>query len=516
MEPLVTRYRPPAGVYDEMFSGDQVRASYQAAHDLMASMPDDEFVDRAEYVRSSYLDQGVTFDVGGVERPFPVDVVPRIIPASEWAQLDAGLQQRVAALEAFLTDVYGPGKVFRDQVIPRKVVATSKHYHRVAHGLQPANGVRIHVSGTDLVRDADGVFRVLEDNVRIPSGVSYVMTNRRAMTAAYPELVGRYNIAPVHGYPHLLLEALRAAAPKGITDPNVVVLTPGVYNSAYFEHALLARMMGVELVEGGDLFCQGGLVKARTTKGPQTVHVIYRRVDDDYLDPMHFRSDSVLGVAGLLSAARAGNVTIANAVGNGVADDKLVCTYVPDLIRYYLDAEPIIPGVHTWRLEKPEDREEVLDRLEEVVVKPVDGSGGKGVVICPKASKAELEQLREQIIADPRAWIAQPVVQLSTVPTVVGSELGARHVDLRPFAVNNGDRVTVLPGGLTRVALQEGQLIVNSSQGGGSKDTWVLTDEGAATVARGQRLAPRSQQYQGPSGQSQTMGTMTQSQGQVN
>lgn len=282
--------------------------------------------------------------------------------------------------------------------------------------------------------------------------------------------MGRYQVRPVHGYPQLLLEALRAAAPEGINEPTVVVLTPGVHNSAYFEHALLARMMGVELVEGSDLFCESGQVKARTTKGAQPVHVIYRRVDDDFLDPMYFRPDSVLGVAGVLAVAAAGGVTIANAVGNEVADDKLICTYVPDLIRYYLDAEPILAGVDTWRLENPKDRVEVLDRLEEMVVKPVDGSGGKGVVICPKASPKELDILRAAILEEPRNWIAQPVVQLSTVPTMIDGELGARHVDLRPFAVaNDGESVKVLPGGLTRVALGEGQLIVNSSQGGGSK-----------------------------------------------
>lgn len=493
MDNLVTRYRPPAGVYDEMFDGERVRPSYLAAHDLMTAMPDAELIERADFVRSTYLDQGVTFDVGGVERPFPLDVVPRIIAASEWAQLAAGVQQRVTALEAFLSDAYGRGQVFTDGVLPRRIISTSRHFHRVAHGIRPANGVRIHVSGTDLVRDAAGVFRVLEDNVRIPSGVSYVMTNRRAMSAAFPELMGRYQARPVHGYPQLLLEALRAAAPEGVSEPTVVVLTPGVHNSAYFEHALLARMMGVELVAGADLFCEGGQVKARTTKGAQTVHVIYRRVDDDFLDPMHFRPDSVLGVSGLISLARAGAVTIANAVGNGIADDKLVCTYVPDLIRYYLNAEPIIAGVDTWRLENPEHRVEVLDRLAEMVVKPVDGSGGKGVVICPKASPEELAILRAQIMAEPRNWIAQPVVQLSTVPTMVGGELGARHVDLRPFAVNNGDQVKVLPGGLTRVALGAGQLIVNSSQGGGSKDTWVLMDEGVGAPMRVQVWAEQDQ-----------------------
>jgi uncharacterized circularly permuted ATP-grasp superfamily protein len=332
----------------------------------------------------------------------------------------------------------------------------------------------VHVSGIDLIRDNAGEFRVLEDNVRVPSGVSYVMTNRRAISAALPETISEHRIRPVAGYPQRLLAALRAAAPAGVTDPTVVVLTPGVYNGAYFEHALLARTMGVELVEGRDLECRRGRVMMRTTKGLEPVHVIYRRVDDEFLDPVHFRADSVLGCPGLVDAARAGNVTLANAIGNGVADDKLVYTYMPDLIRYYLDEEPVIRNVDTWRLGEPEAREEVLDRLDELVLKPVDGSGGKGIVIGPVATRSELDELRAKVLEDPRSWIAQPVVQLSTVPTFVDGRLGARHVDLRPFAVNDGERVWVLPGGLTRVALAEGELIVNSSRGGGSKDTWVL------------------------------------------
>ena len=310
--------------------------------------------------------------------------------------------------------------------------------------------------------------------MRVPSGVSYVMTNRRAISAALPETTAQHRIRPVGGYPQRLLGALRAAAPAGVTDPTVVVLTPGVYNGAYFEHALLARTMGVELVEGRDLVCRRGEVMMRTTQGLAPVHVIYRRIDDEYLDPVHFRADSMLGCPGMIDAARAGNVTLANAVGNGVADDKLVYTYLPDIIRYYLAEEPVIRNVDTWRVGDPEAREEVLDRLDELVLKPVDGSGGKGIVIGPHATAAELAVLREKVLEDPRSWIAQPVVQLSTVPTFVDGELGPRHVDLRPFAVNDGERVWVLPGGLTRVALGKGELIVNSSRGGGTKDTWVL------------------------------------------
>ncbi|WP_222704586.1 circularly permuted type 2 ATP-grasp protein [Actinomyces polynesiensis] len=472
-------YESPAGTYDEMFDGGAVRPAYRELAEALSGLSTQEVRTRADYLSSTYLDRGITFAVGGNERPFPLDIVPRIIEAERWRGVEAGLVQRVRALEAFLDDVYGQGRIFDEGIIPRRVVTTSPHFHRVVHGFRPPGGVRIHVCGTDLVRDAEGTFRVLEDNVRIPSGVSYVMTNRAVMGVALPEAVASYRISPVHGYPRMLLSALEHCAPDGVADPTVVVLTPGVHNSAYFEHALLARLMGVELVEGRDLVCRDGHVWTHTTTGLAPVHVIYRRVDDDFLDPVHFRGDSLLGCAGLVNAARAGNVTIANAIGNGVADDKLVYTYVPDFIRYYLGEEPLIPGVDTWRLEEPESRKLVLDRLTEMVVKPVDGSGGKGIVIGSQASREELEALRRHIIASPRGWIAQPIIQLSTVPTLVGDHMAPRHVDLRPFIVNDGNQPRVLAGGLTRVALPEGKLVVNSSQGGGSKDTWVLADPDA-------------------------------------
>jgi uncharacterized circularly permuted ATP-grasp superfamily protein len=475
---LFEDYATRGAAFDEMFDEGAVRAGYAGVHEQLGALSPAEVRARADFLSRTYVEQGVTFDVGGEERPFPLDIVPRLIEADAWSRVEVGVAQRVRALERFLDDVYGPGDLFADGVIPRRVVTSSPHFLRVVAGLAPPGGVRIHVSGIDLVRDADGRFRVLEDNVRIPSGVSYVMTNRRALTSALPEVFAHYRIRPVRSYPYRLLAALRASAPSGVSDPTVVVLTPGVYNSAYFEHALLARMMGCRLVEGRDLVCQAGRVMVRTTTGLRQVHVIYRRVDDEFLDPVHFRGDSLIGCAGLVNATRAGNVTIANAVGNGVADDKLVYTYVPDLIRYYLAEEPVLPNVDTWRLEDPVHREEVLDRLAELVVKPVDGSGGKGIVIGPNATPAEIDDARAALLANPRGWIAQPVVQLSTVPTMVGGDMAARHVDLRPFAVNNGDSVWVLPGGLTRVALGEGQLIVNSSQGGGSKDTWVLAREG--------------------------------------
>ncbi|WP_314422270.1 circularly permuted type 2 ATP-grasp protein [uncultured Microbacterium sp.] len=472
--------RAGAAPWDEMFPSDaapggaDVRPPYQDMYPALASMDDAELRARTDALASSYLAQGVTFDFAGEERPFPLDVVPRVIAADDWRSVESGVTQRVRALEAFLSDVYGPQLAVRDGVIPASLISSSAHFHRQAAGIVGANGVRIHVAGIDVIRDERGAWRVLEDNVRVPSGVSYVLANRRVMAQTLPELFTSLRVRPVVDYPGRLLQALRAAAPDGVDDPTVVVLTPGVHNSAYYEHTLLARMMGVELVEGRDLFCSSGRVWMHTTAGPTRVDVIYRRVDDEFLDPQQFRPDSVLGAPGLMLAARLGTVTLANAVGNGVADDKLVYTYVPDLIRYYLGEEPVIPNVDTWRLEDPDALEEVLDRLDELVVKPVDGSGGKGLVVGPDASRETLDALRTSLRADPRGWIAQPVVQLSTIPTLVEDGFRPRHVDLRPFAVNDGNDIWVLPGGLTRVALPEGQLVVNSSQGGGSKDTWVL------------------------------------------
>ena len=462
--------------FDEMVDGEgSVRPSYQAVYSALSQSTSDDLRTIAESLANNYTQAGVTFDVGGVERPFPLDLVPRVIASPEWEFIESGVAQRVRALEAFLADIYSEARVISDGVIPSKLITSSTHFHRAVWGIQPGNGVRIHVAGVDLIRNPSGDVRVLEDNVRVPSGVSYVMTNRNAMITVMPEAFANQRIGPVASYPTRLLTALRKTAPPGVDDPTVVVLTPGVFNSAYFEHTLLARTMGVELVEGRDLECRRGRVFMRTTAGLQRVDVIYRRVDDDFLDPVHFRSDSMLGVPGLVNAVRTGGVTLANAIGNGVADDKLVYTYVPDLIKYYLREEPIIANVDTWRLEDDEAREEVLDRLEDLVVKPVDGSGGKGIVIGPRATRSELDALRRQVSEDPRGWIAQPVVQLSTVPTLIDDGLQPRHVDLRPFAVNNGEDIWVLPGGLTRVALPEGELVVNSSQGGGSKDTWVLS-----------------------------------------
>jgi uncharacterized circularly permuted ATP-grasp superfamily protein len=462
--------------WDEMFGEvGRARPAYAGLFASMQPIDGDELAARADVLSQTYRDAGVTFAHAGEEQPFPLDIVPRVIGAEEWEVIERGVAQRVLALEAFLSDVYGAGQCFTDRIVPRSVVTTSAHFHRQAHGLVPPNGVRVHVSGIDLVRDEAGEFRVLEDNLRSPSGVSYVITNRAAMSQVLPELFADHRIEPVAGYPTKLLAALKASAPSNVADPTVVVLTPGVYNSAYFEHALLARQMGVELVEGRDLICAGNQVSMRTTDGQQRVDVIYRRIDDEFLDPVHFRPDSVIGCAGVLNAARAGRVTIANAVGNGVADDKLLYTWVPDLIRYYLDEEPVLANADTYRLDERDTVEWVLESLDQLVLKPVDGSGGKGIVIGPRADERTLNELAVKVRAKPRDWIAQKPIGLSTCPTLIGGRIAPRHVDLRPFAINDGEKVWVLPGGLTRVALPEGELVVNSSQGGGSKDTWVIS-----------------------------------------
>ncbi len=478
MSELLTDYRPQ-GAWDEMFSeAAQPRQHCEALHTVLSTLTREDFEARCAARDQAFDDQGITFSHRGEERPFPLDLVPRIIPVEEWSVVEAGVRQRVLALERFLADVYGPGEILADAVVPRRLVVSSSHFHRAAAGFEPAGGVRVHVAGIDLVRDGSGNFVVLEDNLRTPSGISYVIENRRAMTHVFPELFAQYRIRRVADYPQRLLESLRATAPPGVDDPCVVLLTPGVHNAAYFEHSFLARQMGIELVEGRDLICRDQQVHMRTTGGEQRVDVVYRRIDDDYLDPVHFRPDSVLGCAGILNAARAGNVTIANAPGNGVADDKAIYPYVPAMIEYYLGEAPILANVETYRLDDAEICAWALDRIDQLVFKPVDGSGGYGLVIGPSATEATLVELRAKVLADPRGWIAQQPVALSTAPSFVDGKMGPRHLDLRPFAINDGREIWVVPGGLTRVALPEGSLIVNSSQGGGSKDTWVLAGPG--------------------------------------
>ena len=475
-----------SGAWNEMFfAPGRPRPIYERLFCELDTYQPVELQQRFEQLFHTFSDRGVTFAHSGEDRPFPLDPVPRLIGALEWDRLSRGIAQRVKALEAFLHDVYTVGSIFDEHVISRSIVTSSQYFCRTSMGIEAPNGVRIAVAGIDLVRDEAGNFRVLEDNVRIPSGVSYVIENRRAMTQTFSSLFANHRVHPVDSYPGRLFSALRASAPEGVIDPVVLLLSPGVHNAAYFEHVLLARMMGVELVEGRDLVCRSNHVYMRTTNGESPVHVIYRRVDDAWIDPLHFRPESIIGVAGIVNAARAGNVVIANALGNGVADDKLVYTFVPDFIRFYLGEEPLIDNVETFRLEDPEVRSEVLRSLASYVIKPVDGSGGTGIVIGPQADELTLNRARDSILASPREWIAQRLVTLSTHPTLVGNHVSPRHIDLRPFAVNDGNDVWVLPGGLTRVALGRGELVVNSSKGGGSKDTWVLNEDGATPQSTG-------------------------------
>ncbi len=477
--------------FDEMVARDgRARLPYAAVASSLAQMDPEEVSARASRLARAFMDQGVTFDLDGEERPFPLDVVPRIFTGPEWSKVAAGVTQRVRALELFLSDVYGAARIVSDGLIPHEVITSSPGFVRAAYGYSPPNGVRIHVAGIDVIRDEDGEFRVLEDNLRSPSGVSYVLANRAAMARVLPELFWGQPTQMVTDYPARLISALRRAAPASVQDPTVVVLTPGVHNSAFYEHALLARLMGVHLVEGRDLVCHGTDVFLRTTEGEVPVHVIYRRIDDEYLDPLQFRPESLVGCPGIVNAARDGRVTIANGLGNGVADDKLVYTYVPAMIRYYLGEDPILHNVETMHLVDDAVRKAALSHRDGLVFKRVDGSGGKGLVIGPAATGAELDELALEVEADPRHWIAQRVVALSTSPTWVDNAMARRHVDLRPFAVNDGDEIWVLPGGLTRVALREGGLVVNSSQGGGSKDTWVIGGGSSMPVLPPRQVVP--------------------------
>ncbi|MEW6581249.1 MAG: circularly permuted type 2 ATP-grasp protein [Actinomycetota bacterium] len=464
------------GHFDEMFtSAGRPRPAYRDLYAGLAATDAATFASRCRMAERSYMTQGITFSSAGREQPFPFDLIPRLIPRDDWRLLEKGLVQRVKALDLFLADVYGPRRAIRDGVVPNRLVATCPGYQREMVGVEPAGGRWIHIAGIDLVRDRGGVWRVLEDNVRTPSGLSYVLQNRAFMKRVLPEAFAHHGVEPVDHAPLLLLDALRAAAPPDRRDaPTVAVLTPGPYNAAYSEHAFLAREMGVPLVQGHDLSVRDGRVWIETTAGRRPVDVIYRRVDDAFLDPVTFRSDSLLGVAGLMQVYREGGVGLANAVGTGVADDKAVYVYVPDIIRYFLEEEPIIPQVPTYLLERPEDLEMVLDNLHRLVVKAVDGAGGYGMLIGPHATEAERAAFASRIRENPRGYIAQETVDLSRAPVFLDGGIRARHVDLRPFVLY-GDTPAVVPGGLTRVALREGSLVVNSSQGGGSKDTWVLS-----------------------------------------
>ncbi len=464
--------------FDEMRAADgSVREHYAAFQAWLAQQPAEHLAEKRREADLLFHRLGITFAVygeeQGTERLIPFDIVPRILPAAEWRELETGLRQRVRALNAFLGDVYGEQAILKAGRIPSEAILTNAQYRPEMQGIRLPTDTYAHVAGVDIVRDGNGVLHVLEDNLRVPSGVSYMLEDRRMMMRLFPELFSKHAVAPVEHYPELLSANLRSVAPGGLEDPTVVLLTPGRYNSAYFEHAFLAQQMGVELVEGQDLFVRDDVVYMRTTRGPQRVDVIYRRIDDDYLDPLAFRPDSTLGVAGLMTAYRAGTVTIANAVGTGIADDKSIYPYVPDMIEFYLGEKPLLANVPTWTLRDPEQLAEVLPRLHELVVKEVHGAGGYGMLIGPASTKAQIEDFRKKILAHPERYIAQPTLALSTCPTFVEQGLAPRHIDLRPFVLSGRD-IQVVPGGLTRVALPEGSLVVNSSQGGGTKDTWVL------------------------------------------
>jgi uncharacterized circularly permuted ATP-grasp superfamily protein len=469
--------------YDEMRTGDgAIRAHYQAFADWLERTPAQHIAQKREEAERLFHRVGITFAVygeeAGTERLIPFDLMPRIIPAHEWQRLEAGLVQRVQALNRFLRDIYHEQAILRAGVVPAERVLGNAQYRREMVGVEVPGGIYAHVAGIDVVRDERGEYCVLEDNLRVPSGVSYMLENRKMMMRLFPELFATQSIQPIQHYPDLLLDNLHALAAADRERPTVAVMTPGAFNSAYFEHAFLAQQMGVELVEGQDLFVQNDTVYMRTTRGPQRVHVLYRRVDDDFLDPLAFRPDSMVGVPGLFAAYRAGRVTLANAIGTGVADDKSIYPYVPQMIRFYLSEEPLLANVPTLVLSRDDERAHALAHLDELVVKEVHGAGGYGMLVGPAATASERDAFRERILAAPDRYVAQPTLALSTCPTFVAGGLAPRHIDLRPYVLS-GKGVTVVPGGLTRVALPEGSLVVNSSQGGGTKDTWVLADEAA-------------------------------------
>lgn len=472
----------PENFYDELFlAKGQPRSQAASLMQWMQDLGIKQLQQRQETAQIALYKLGVTFNVyndsQGVEKIFPFDIIPRIISAPEWQKLEQGLKQRIKALNLFLGDVYGEQKIIKDGKIPLEIINSATGFLKPCLGIKPVADIWCHITGTDLVRDRDGQWYVLEDNLRVPSGISYVLDNRRVMKSTFPNIFQTMAIKPIDDYPSHLLESLLDLAPSYLSNPTVVVLTPGIFNSAYYEHSFLAQQMGVELVEGRDLVVFDGYLHMRTTKGLQRVDVIYRRVDDDFLDPLEFRADSLLGVPGLMDVYRQGRVALANAPGTGVADDKVVYAYVPEMIRYYLGEEPILANVPTYLCWQEKDRDYVLKNLPNLVVKSANEAGGYGMLVGSSATETEFAEFAQRIIANPRNYIAQPILSLSRVPTLIGDAVEGRHVDLRPYIINRGDKIYVHPGGLTRVALKKGSLVVNSSQGGGSKDTWVLTEE---------------------------------------
>jgi len=510
----IDEYRPQPPFVDELFEPDGTpRPTAAALVAELARLGPEGLLDAGRRRDASFLRQGITFETGGAseysnDRPFPLDLVPRVLGGQEWRTIKRGLAQRIRALNHFVDDVYHAREIVREGIVPWRLVAACPHFARAVHGIRPPGGVYTHVAGCDLVRDGDGKWKVIEDNVRVPSGISYVLENRAAMARLVPELFSSYRVRPVDHYPQLLLHALRSVAPSAESEATVVVWTPGPTNPAYFEHAFLARQMGVELVEASDLVVRDDVLYMRTTRGLERAHAVYRRLDDDYADPLEFRADSLLGVPGLVRAYRAGSVAIANALGTGVADDKAIYRFVPEMISFYLGEEPLLENVRTYLLSDHEQLEHVLEHLHELVIKPTGESGGRGVLIGPHVAETELKRMRAVIAEQPDKWIAQDLVRLSTAPTVaVDGRLVPRHVDLRPFAVF-GERIDIIPGGLTRVALDEGSLIVNSSRGGGSKDTWVLengdtADRAGPPIADTEPPALPEMRYGGWTGQQQ-------------
>lgn len=465
--------------WDEMFSNEGVRDSYAQVLQTLQNLNPESLNDKQIQASDLFMNQGITFTVysdnnQGIERIFPFDIIPRIIIKAEWSEVETGIKQRLKALNLFLEDVYNGQHIIKDGIIPASLVASCPHYIQEVHGIKVPHNIHVHIAGIDLIRGAKGEFYVLEDNLRCPSGVSYMLENREITKRIFPDMLTSNKVSMVGNYPMIFHNILVSLSPRNVSNPNVVLLTPGVYNSAYYEHTFLARQMGIPLVEGRDLVVNNNKVYMKTTSGLQQVDVIYRRLDDEYLDPLVFKPESTLGVPGLISAYRHGNVALVNAVGNGVADDKAVYAYVPDMIKYYLNEEPILKNVPTYQMENREERELVFADMENMVIKETNGSGGYGMIMGNKATQEELENGKTAILANPRNFIAQPIIQLSTVPCLIDGQLKLRHVDLRPYALCGPNGVEIVPGGLTRVALTEGSLVVNSSQGGGSKDTWII------------------------------------------
>ena len=473
------KYNPIGGVWDEMYGADSnVRDHYRKVIEYISKESADDLNKKEELAKSLFMSQGITFTVynsgEGIEKIFPFDIIPRIITASEWAFVEHGIKQRLTALNLFLKDIYHNQFIVKDGIVPIDIIYSCPHFLREMYQLKVPYDIYVHISGIDLIRDEDGTFYVLEDNLRTPSGVSYMLENREITKRLFPDLLPQCGVRSVTEYPTILYKNLLALSPRQISNPTIVLLSPGIYNSAYFEHTTLARLMGVELVEGRDLVVNNHKVYMKTTTGLQQVDVIYRRVDDEYLDPLVFNPASMLGVAGIMGAYRKGNVAIVNAIGTGVADDKAVYVYVPDMIRYYLNEEPVLKNVPTHQLGNIDEREHVFKNLNKMVVKKTNGSGGYGMLMGHAASEQEMDDYKKEILKDPRNFIAQPTISLSSAPCYMQGSLTPRRIDLRPYALYGPDGIEIVPGGLTRVALKEGSLVVNSSQGGGSKDTWVL------------------------------------------